>query len=117
VATYMQSAVAVYLPSSDSKGYALTDERLAVAADYLAQCLCERWQGFTEMQARGGWIGAATGALIREDVRILRTFVARFDADDASYLESIARIIGRTLDQESMAIESPEGFGLVNCGD
>ena len=108
----MQQSLALYVPSRDADGNRIATDTIDATLDRVQLLMSRRFGGFTMTDATGGWVNDE-GKIIRERIRIIRSWVASISVDDLIWIQDLAAAVGRELNQNCVSIETPGGLEFV----
>lgn len=101
----MNKYIAIYVPSLDTDGNEIDEKEREDALIHVERVFIERFDGFTEIEATGGWKGES-GEVIREPITIVKSFYEmQSDETVMGKARFVAMSLKSKLRQECISIE------------
>jgi len=101
----MNKYIALYVPSLNSEGKEIRQERREATLEHVENMFIERFEGFTEYEVIGGWKGES-GEVIKEEITIVKSFYEmQSDATVARQTRELAERVKDELEQECVSVE------------
>lgn len=101
--------MSIYLPTLDQQDRLVPNREMML--DWLLCQMSGRFGGATALPARGAW-STSSGLLVVEPIAIVKSYCPSTCGHE-NWMVELARQLKDMADQDSVAIETPEGMNFV----